>query len=407
MLQKNGFCTAETNRILLDAGTWPISNRYLSRPDEPQERYPYVLGQCQKSGLISLLTPFPVEALVPRVSWMVYNEPEAHLDQMVEQLLTARGGRPGVAAGLSLKDDSTLTRLEAFGWKTWRPNPETELGLPPNAGAESLQRFRLEQAERLLQVYPPVDLLIVRHIFEHVYDPTAFLDACRRLLAPGGQLVIEIPDCSRALELPDYTTLWEEHLFYFTPATFRWLMALHGFGEAFFASYPYPFEDSLVVLLEPESLSSARPVPRLTPEVLAQELARGQAFGQRLGPLQVQVKQTVKALAGEGAVALMGAGHLALTFLELFDLSGSLSCIIDDNPHKQGLFMPGSGLPIVSSRRLLETPHGQLPISLCLLGLNPMNEEKVVQRQSAFVAKGGTFKSIFPISHRALQGGEA
>ena len=60
--------------------------------------------------------------------------------------------------------------------------------------------------------------------------------------------------------------------------------------------------------------------------------------------------------------------------------------------------MPGSRLPIAASSILLEQP-----IALCLLGLNPLAEDKVVEKNAAFAARGGTFASIFPASARALE----
>ena len=79
------------------------------------------------------------------------------------------------------------------------------------------------------------------------------------------------------------------------------------------------------------------------------------------------------------------------------EVEDAIDCVIDDNPHKRGLFMPGSRLPIVGSSALLERG-----IRLCLLSLNPIGEQKVIEKNAAFVAAGGAFASIFPASERAL-----
>jgi hypothetical protein len=99
-----------------------------------------------------------------------------------------------------------------------------------------------------------------------------------------------------------------------------------------------------------------------------------------------------------GPIALFGAGHLACTWLGVLAVEDVIDCVIDDNPHKRGLYMPGSRLPIVGSSALVER-H----ISLCLLSLNPIGEEKVLAAHGRFVANGGTFASIFPASVHALQ----
>jgi hypothetical protein len=74
-----------------------------------------------------------------------------------------------------------------------------------------------------------------------------------------------------------------------------------------------------------------------------------------------------------------------------------VECVIDDNPHKLGLYMPGSKLPIVTSTELLKSD-----ITLCLLSLNPIGQQKVIERNAAFVARGGRLPPIFPASANAI-----
>ena len=42
-------------------------------------------------------------------------------------------------------------------------------------------------------------------------------------------------------------------------------------------------------------------------------------------------------------------------------------------------------------------------IALCLLSLNPIGEQKVMEKNLAFAARGGIFASIFPASAHALK----
>ena len=96
--------------------------------------------------------------------------------------------------------------------------------------------------------------------------------------------------------------------------------------------------------------------------------------------------------------SLMAAKSLGILSQEDEFVDDTIEFIIDDNPHKRGLYMPGSHLPIVASSALLE--HD---ITLCLLSLNPIGEENVIAKNAAFAEHGGTFASIFPASVRALK----
>jgi SAM-dependent methyltransferase len=41
------------------------------------------------------------------------------------------------------------------------------------------------------------DLIYLNHVFEHMNDPLSFLEECRMLLAPGGRIIITVPDVSK------------------------------------------------------------------------------------------------------------------------------------------------------------------------------------------------------------------
>jgi len=243
-----------------------------------------------------------------------------------------------------------------------------------------------------------------RHILEHVYDLPRFVSALRELVEPNGFIVFEVPDCTLAFERQDYTTLWEEHTLYFTKFTLMSLLAMHNFPVSFFHTYPYPFESSLVAV--------ARNVPVLEDsskqlitgaedeQTLAVELDRGRRFADGFSQTRSLAHQVLKEFRDRGQLAIFGAGHLASTFLALFELASYFSFVIDDNPHKVGSLLPGTELPICPSSILSDEQ-----LALCLIGLNPMNEDKIVKTFSPqLTGSGGEFRSIFPVSRRFLLG---
>ena len=72
---------------------------------------------------------------------------------------------------------------------------------------------------------------------------------------------------------------------------------------------------------------------------------------------------------------------------------GLIDCVIDDNKNKNGLFMPKSTLPIVGSDVLFDKNY-----KLCLLSLNPINEDKIVNKLRGEIGFSGKIFSIFPHS---------
>ena len=395
------LCRSREIEPLLDIGPQPISNRFLRAPTDEEEQYPIALQQCDVCGLVQIAQPVPARALVPPYDWITYNEPEGHLDALVDILMTLPGvGSGAVAAGVSFKDDSTLARLERRGLQTWRLDLGADLGVADATsghGVETIQdRLTPAVARDIARRRGPADVLLVRHILEHASQPLEFMEALKILTTPDGYVVIEVPDCSRAMDGCDYTTIWEEHTLYYTPETFRNGLTLAAFDVVRADSYPYPFENSLVAIAKANGHGGGA---RLSTAAIARERERGRAFGRSFSGYRDKVRRFLSEhRRTRGPIALFGAGHLACTWVSVFAVEDAIECVIDDNPHKRGLYMPGSKLPIVGSRALLDRN-----ISLCLLSLNPIGEEKVVEKNGAFVERGGTFASIFPASARALK----
>jgi SAM-dependent methyltransferase len=394
-------CGSDAVDLLFDAGPQPISNRFLRSRDEAEERFPVTLELCGRCGLVQTSKPVPASALVPPYDWITYSEPEPHLDGVVERLMSRPGIKAGaVAGGVSFKDDSTLARLASRGLHTWRLDMSDDLGaVRSGLGVETIQEVLTpERAQAAAARRGPADVLLVRHILEHAHDLGRFLESLRRLLAPGGWVVIEVPDCTRALELGDYTTIWEEHTFYYTPETFGRCLTLNGFDLAGVENHPYPFENSLVAIARVRA-DAGRETRLPPPDVVGCEVERARNFASAFPERRRRLRRCLEDLRRtHGPIALFGAGHLACTFVILFGIHDLVDCVIDDNPHKRGLFMPGSRLPIVGSEVLASGG-----IALCLLSLNPIGEEKVIAKNTAFAARGGVFASIFPASARALR----
>ncbi len=392
------LCRQPAVEDLLDFGPQPISNRYLVSADEPEYRHRLALGVCRRCGLVQLIDPAPAAELAPRVDWITYNEPEGHLDSLADIIAGLPGLTPdSVFVGVSGKDESTLRRLQARGFsRTWQIDPAADLGIPQvNPGVEAIQaRLNAEVARGLVKTRGRADVVLARHILEHAHDLHGFLGGLRGLLQPAGFVVFEMPDARRALEKRDYSTVWEEHLCYFTPETLLHSLRFTNLSLGHFDIFPYALENSLVAIVQP---ASKRPVFP-SGAALRPELERAFTFAQAYGPERDRHGRFCREqCCRRGPIAVFGAGHLACAFVNLLGLSEHIDFVVDDNAHKQGLLMPGSRLPILGSAALLERS-----VRLCLLTVAPESEEKVLQKQQRFLERGGQVASIFPDSRHAL-----
>lgn len=390
-------CSTTSVNLLLDFDQQPPSNRFFQEGEPQSQTHSLALGQCAACGLVQLVNPMSEDMVRSHHAWISYNEPEGHLDQMVDDLIRMTGLNPDARiVGLSYKDDTTLARFNRRGFaNTYRYDMEQDLGIAdPLAGLETIQcATTAERADALAKKHGQAELLLVRHLLEHAHGQKRFLDALGRLVKPTGSLVFEMPESKKFLAACDYSFVWEEHIAYFTIETLRRLMQHARFDPWALMTYEYPLEDSLVAVVRPVSSGKNADEPG------AEEIALGDQYGKHFAQARERTRADLSRLKNEGKrVAVFGAGHLAAKFLNLFDLQDLVYCVIDDNPHKLGLRMPGSGVPVRPSSVLIDEK-----IDLCLLSLSPESEKKVIADKQAYVDQGGQFRSIFTLSPIAYQ----
>ena len=382
---------------LVDFGKQPVCHHFFDG-NQPEARHGLHLGLCEACGLTQLIGPIPPAQLTPRLDWISYNEPEAHLDALVEMLRGLPGITPQSAiCGVSYKEDSTRERFAKLGYgNSWRIDAQADLGISdPRAGMEMAQdRIRPGLEKRLQAKHGAPDIVLVRHILEHTHNPPGFMETLRRLVNPAGYVVFEVPDCARGFELLDYTTLWEDHALYFVEPTFLMCLRRGGFSVGRLERYQARYENCLVAIAQPGASSGDIHPSQANVAAEKQRLA---GFARGLPGRKQEMRQLLQEWRCRGKIALFGAGHQSVMFINLLEVADLIDFVVDDHPRKRGLRLPGSRLPIVASSVLAD---GE--VKLCLSSLSAESEGRVVQQHRRFFEQGGSFASIFPVRRESL-----
>lgn len=338
----------------------------------------------------------PPEMVRPQYSWIKYTEPEGHLARLTADLISTCGLRQDARIlGFSSLDDSMLTRFRQRGFvQTYRLEPSKDLGIQdPLAGLESAQHaLTPERVDSLVSQHGLADLILARRVLEHAHAPLKLLSSLAKMLKPTGYLMIEVPDSTKFLSSCDHSFVWEEHISYFTGQTIGRLLQHSNLTSSMSRTYEYPLEDSLVEVVQP---GVSKPAANTS---VSAEVELAAKFGKRFGDRRQKVQADLLRLKSEGKrVAVLGAGHLAVKFVNFYHLEDLVYCVVDDNPQKLGMCLPGSGLPVRASTALMEDD-----IALCLLSVGPESEDKVTAAKREYLARGGRFGSIFALSPMAV-----
>ncbi|MGH7307134.1 MAG: class I SAM-dependent methyltransferase [Candidatus Rokuibacteriota bacterium] len=265
-----------------------------------------------------------------------------HLEQLARRVVEHHGLRNAHIVEVGCGKGSFLRRLTTYpetdnrgiGYDPSYTGPDSELG-----GRLRFYRENYGPAS----AHGGVDVVICRHVIEHVADPVALLEAIggsvRR--SPSPLVFFETPCVEWILE---HRVVWDffyEHCSLFAAGTLAAALRAAGFRvdtvHRVFGGQ-YLWLEAGVAERTPEPGWAAGDVPALTTAFAAAEVRQRQRWG-----------EAAAALARTGRVALWGAGAKGVTFANLVDPDGDIiDCIVDLNPAKQGKFLPGTGHPIVS-----------------------------------------------------------
>ena len=87
-------------------------------------------------------------------------------------------------------------------------------------------------------------------------------------------------------------------------------------------------------------------------------------FGEKIYLIKQNVKKNIKKLKTNGKKLIgYGSPAKATTALNFFGISNEIDCIVEDNKLKQGRFLPGMKIPIVSKSDLKEKPDYALVLA--------------------------------------------
>ncbi len=266
---------------------------------------------------------------------------DAYLDGLVQDLVERHGMRNCAIVEVGCGKGGFLRKLVEF------PGADnTGMGFDPSFVGEAtspdgrLAFRRCYYDDSCTEV--PADVVICRHVIEHVPDPMSLLRSVRAALSrsPRARVFFETPCVDWILRNQVSWDFFYEHCSMFTAGSLGTAFESAGFAvdrvdHIFGGQYLW---------LEARVAAAVRPLrdPGKT-------LSLARAYGALEGELRQRWQARLLELGAQGPVALWGAGAKGATLANLVDPDATdVDCVVDLNPNKQGRFIPGTGHPIVA-----------------------------------------------------------
>ncbi|MFZ2279693.1 MAG: class I SAM-dependent methyltransferase [Prosthecobacter sp.] len=254
---------------------------------------------------------------------------------LLAQRYTARNGavlEVGCGKGEFLRLFCARAQVEGIGFDT---SCEAE-GRQPGERVTFFQRYATPA-----DVTEKVDLVVCRHVVEHVPQIGGFFHLLHGIAAAGGNsaVYVETPAFEWIVEQQAFWDVFYEHCNYFTTHTLRLLAERAGFAVL---DHRRVFGGQYQALeLRPRSKDAAPPTQHERSSTLLP------AFTASLAGSQREVLRRLEAHGSTNSWAIWGAGAKGVSLAQTFTATPP-AFVIDSNPSKQGMFLPGSGIPVIA-----------------------------------------------------------
>jgi SAM-dependent methyltransferase len=280
------------------------------------------------------------------------------------------------------------------------------LGIEPAANVAEAARnrgiptvvkfFGEETARELVQQGYQADLLVGNNVLAHVPNLDDFIRGLKIMLKPAGIITLEFPHLLKMIQGCEFDTIYHEHFSYFSFLAVNRMfncrdmkifdvqeLPTHGGSLRIYVSHPdnppNPMTESCMLLQERECAAGLDKL-----ETYSSFEGRVKQAKRDFLQFLIQAKSEGKRIAAYGAPA---KGNTLLVYCGV--RTDFIDFTVDRNPHKQGLYLPGTLIPIKEPAELKRAR----PDYVIIL---PWNLKDEIMEQIAFIREWGA-KFVVPI----------
>jgi len=350
----------------LSFGELPLGNAFPRRQDfDAERRFPLELGYCIFCTLVQQISPPPTHNLAEDYRNYRY----IPVGDSLRKNLCALGQK--IAGEFHLARDSFVVDIGSNDGALLAAIKDRcrVLGVEParvisqmaiRAGVPTINDFFThEVANKIISQRGHADVVIATQTLQHIPAIGEFVDDVRSVLKDTGIFVVEGRYLADTIEKASYDTFYHEMLYFSTLRALINLFKQHALW-VFRAETVDVYGGSLRVYAK-KRLDSSSEIEDSVFQILQSEqdlnldrFGTYLAFAEKVRRLRDELRGLIVEIRGRGhTIAAYGAPSTSATLLNYCQLGNDLiDYVIDDSPLKQGLFTPGTHIPILDSGTL-------------------------------------------------------
>lgn len=388
------LCHSHQLDVVIPLGHLPLANALRKTKEVPSQMYPLDVLLCSACGLAQLKDIHSPKDLF---SHYVYFSSHSQTMQvscknLVDHLAKALDPKKAFIVEVASNDGYLLKHYIQKGFSVLGIDPAQNIAQCANdQGVPTLcDFFNNACAKRILP--QKADIIHANNVLAHVPDLHDFVSGFKTLLNTGGSLIVEVPHLLDLVENLEFDTIYHEHVCYFSLKPLIKLFSDHGL--CIYDVEKIPIHGGSLRLFighDDERYATPKLDTFLYIEQKLFNLKTYETFMKRIQVLKSDLHNLLNTLQQNGSkIGAYGASAKGATLMNHFDIEDDkIVFVVDKNPLKQGLWMPGKNIPIYGIEKLLNVDYALL--------LSWNFKEEIANQQQAFIKQGGQF--ILPLPH--------
>ena len=355
------FCTTELTHTFVDLGTAPPCNKLIKDEeyDYAEKIYPLHVYVCHKCFLVQVPAVVDPDEIFDSEyayfsgysqSWL--NHCRDYVDLMIDRF---KFNQSSSVLEIASNDGSLLQYFKAKDVPCLGVEPTQNTALAAmQKGIRTIGVFFTEENAKMLRdAFGPQDLILGNNVLAHVPDINDFVRGMKYLLADGGVITMEFPVLSKLIKDNLWDTIYHEHYSYLSFTTVDHIFAEHGL-RIFDVEELTTHGGSVRIYARHNEIMGER--CQSVRDMLHSERLCGHerltyytSYAERVAQSKRDIlewftyaKNCGKKIVGYGAP---GKGNTLLNYCGI--RTDFIDFVVDDSPHKQGLYLPGSRIPIL------------------------------------------------------------
>lgn len=392
----------ESTIPVINFGQMPIANHFVKGSESDSYRFTLSASLCTACYLFQLDSQ-PEPKLMFHENYPFFTGLSSamisHFKSMVDEALTETNKPHSDIQVLEIgcNDGTLLSNVNEYGIKHLGIDPSSNVvGVARSKGVNAqVDFFGYEAAQRIKATSGEFDLILAANVICHIPDMNDFAKGIENLLTPDGRFIFEEPYAGDVLTKVSYDQFYDEHVYIFSCISvskifekFNLVLIEASHQETHGGSMRYTI-----------ARKGSREMKRSASDQIDLELSQGldqiatyREFAKKCEIRKIELLKLLSDLKSNGkTIAGYAATSKSTTILNYCGIDSNLiEFVSDSTPEKQGTFMPGSGIPVVTPEFLRE----RKPDYIVLFAWN--HEKEILEKESQLTSSGSKWIRFVP-----------